>query len=37
LGDIPTFCDMLRAKGLEPVFKNWAATYRESARYHTAT
>ncbi len=31
--DIPTFCEMLRAKGLEPVFKNWDATYREPAHY----
>jgi 2-iminoacetate synthase len=31
--DIPTFCEMLRTKGLEPVFKNWDATYREPARY----
>ncbi|QBG48963.1 2-iminoacetate synthase ThiH [Verrucomicrobia bacterium S94] len=30
---IPEFCDMLRAKGLEPVFKNWDATYREPAHY----
>lgn len=25
---IPEFCEMLRAKGLEPVFKNWDATFR---------
>ena len=31
--DIPTFCEMLRSKGLEPVFKNWDATYREPAHY----
>ncbi|MCF7816338.1 MAG: 2-iminoacetate synthase ThiH [Kiritimatiellales bacterium] len=31
--NIPEFCDMLRAKGLEPVFKNWDATYREPAQY----
>jgi 2-iminoacetate synthase len=31
--DIPTFCAMLRSKGLEPVFKNWDATYRETAHY----
>ena len=31
--DIPTFCAMLRSKGLDPVFKNWDATYREPARY----
>ena len=24
----PEFCDMLRSKGLEPVFKNWDATFR---------
>jgi len=33
--DIPTFCEMLRSKGLEPVFKNWDATYREPARYQS--
>jgi 2-iminoacetate synthase len=27
--NIPEFCAMLRAKELEPVFKNWDATYRE--------
>jgi 2-iminoacetate synthase len=33
---IPEFCAMLRGKGLEPIFKNWDATYREPARYqHT--
>ncbi len=32
--NIPEFCEMLRSKGLEPVFKNWDATYREPARYH---
>jgi 2-iminoacetate synthase len=26
--DIPTFCAMLRDKGLDPVFKNWDATFR---------
>ncbi|MEN8254213.1 MAG: 2-iminoacetate synthase ThiH [Verrucomicrobiota bacterium] len=26
--NIPEFCGMLRAKGLEPVFKNWDATFR---------
>ena len=26
--NIPEFCAMLRAKGLEPVFKNWDATFR---------
>ena len=31
--NIPEFCGMLRSKGLEPVFKNWDATYREPARY----
>ena len=31
--NIPDFCAMLRAKGLEPVFKNWDATYREPAEY----
>lgn len=31
--DVPAFCDMLRSKGLEPVFKNWDATYREPAHY----
>ncbi|VGO15798.1 2-iminoacetate synthase [Pontiella desulfatans] len=31
--DIPEFCTMLRAQGLEPVFKNWDATYREPAAY----
>jgi 2-iminoacetate synthase len=31
--NIPEFCKMLRAKGLEPVFKNWDATYREPAHY----
>jgi len=31
---IPEFCTMLRAKGLEPVFKNWDATYRETAHYN---
>jgi 2-iminoacetate synthase len=33
---IPEFCAMLRSKGLEPVFKNWDATYREPAHYHAA-
>ena len=32
--NIPAFCEMLRSKGLEPVFKNWDATYREPAEYH---
>lgn len=31
--NIPEFCAMLRSKGLEPVFKNWDATYREPASY----
>jgi 2-iminoacetate synthase len=31
--NIPEFCDMLRSRGLEPVFKNWDSTYRESASY----
>jgi 2-iminoacetate synthase len=26
--DVPTFCAALRAKGLEPVFKNWDRVYR---------
>lgn len=26
--DVATFCDMLRTKGLEPVFKNWESVYR---------
>ncbi len=30
---IPEFCAMLRSKGLEPVFKNWDATYRDPAHY----
>ncbi|HSR88317.1 MAG TPA: hypothetical protein VLL07_05145, partial [Pontiella sp.] len=34
--NIPTFCNMLRSKGLEPVFKNWDATYREPAHYRNA-
>ena len=34
--NIPEFCDMLRSKGLEPVFKNWDATYREPAHYQNA-
>jgi 2-iminoacetate synthase len=34
--NIPEFCDMLRAKGLEPVFKNWDATYREPAHYQSS-
>jgi 2-iminoacetate synthase len=28
--DVGTFCAMLRAKGLQPVFKNWDAVYREA-------
>lgn len=34
--NIPEFCDMLRAKGLEPVFKNWDSTYREPAHYEAS-
>jgi len=34
--NIPEFCEMLKAKGLEPVFKNWDATYREPAHYQAA-
>ncbi|MEI6891984.1 MAG: 2-iminoacetate synthase ThiH [Pontiella sp.] len=30
---IPAFCEMLRGKKLEPIFKNWDATYREPASY----
>jgi 2-iminoacetate synthase len=30
------FCNMLHTKGLESVFKNWDATYREPARYEKA-
>jgi len=26
--DVPAFCAMLRARGLQPVFKNWDAAYR---------
>lgn len=33
--NIPEFCAMLRAKGLEPVFKNWDSVYREPATYGT--
>ncbi len=35
--NIPEFCAMLREKGLEPVFKNWDATYREPAHYSINT
>lgn len=31
--NIPDFCEMLRSKGYEPVFKNWDSTYREPAEY----
>lgn len=31
--NIPEFCTMLRNKGLEPIFKNWDAAYREPASY----
>jgi 2-iminoacetate synthase len=34
--NVPEFCSMLRSKGLEPVFKNWDAAYREPARYRHA-
>lgn len=34
--NIPEFCEMLRSKGLEPVFKNWDATYRDPAQYQKA-
>ena len=27
--DVESFCAALRAKGLQPVFKNWDAAYRE--------
>ncbi|HSW48713.1 MAG TPA: hypothetical protein VLH09_00995, partial [Bryobacteraceae bacterium] len=27
--DVESFCAALRAKGLQPVFKNWEAVYRE--------
>ncbi len=33
---IPEFREMLRSKGLEPVFKNWDSTYREPASYVTS-
>ena len=33
---IAEFNEMLRAQGLEPVFKNWDATYREPASYCNA-
>ena len=29
---IEAFCAMLKSKGLEPVFKNWDAVYRDSAQ-----
>ncbi|MEA2068523.1 MAG: 2-iminoacetate synthase ThiH [Verrucomicrobiota bacterium] len=35
--NIPEFCEMLRAKGFEPVFKNWDSTYREPACYQAET
>lgn len=28
--DVPAFCAMLRGKGLQPVFKNWDAAYRDA-------
>ncbi|MDF7824162.1 2-iminoacetate synthase ThiH [Pontiellaceae bacterium B12227] len=34
--NIPEFCEMLRTRGFEPVFKNWDATYREPAHYAKA-
>jgi 2-iminoacetate synthase len=34
--NVPAFCAALRDRGLEPVFKNWDAAYREPACYHTA-
>ena len=30
--DVPTFCAMLRARDLEPVFKNWDAVYRVAGK-----
>lgn len=33
--NIPNFCNMLKSKGLEPIFKNWDATYREPTSYCT--
>lgn len=30
---IAAFCEMLRSKGLEPIFKNWDSTYREPTEY----
>jgi len=30
--NIPAFCAMLKSKGLEPVFKNWDATFRNVKR-----
>ena len=29
--DVESFCAVLRAKGLQPVFKNWDEAYREDA------
>ena len=31
--NVPAFCAALRNRGLEPVFKNWDAAYREPAKY----
>jgi len=31
--DVATFCTMLRTHNLEPVFKNWDATYRDPTSY----
>ena len=28
--DVATFCEMLRRRRLEPVFKNWDAAYRDT-------
>jgi 2-iminoacetate synthase len=33
--DVATFCAMLRAKGLEPVFKNWDRIYRTGLPHRT--
>jgi 2-iminoacetate synthase len=30
---VPVFCAAMKARGLDPVFKNWDATYREPAEY----
>ncbi|MCK5149208.1 2-iminoacetate synthase ThiH [bacterium] len=31
--DVETFCEMLKSKDLEPVFKNWDTVYRDGAEY----